>query len=78
MYKFLKNMVLHLVGPENLRKMISEVEAVATTRLRQWSCLESVELKDETASVITLKSLEPNLFVHSPCLFDTDFCCSCR
>ncbi|XP_023005395.1 cytochrome P450 87A3-like isoform X2 [Cucurbita maxima] len=52
MYKFLKNMVLHLVGPENLRKMISEVEAVATTRLRQWSCLESVELKDETASMI--------------------------
>ncbi|KAG6596805.1 Cytochrome P450 87A3, partial [Cucurbita argyrosperma subsp. sororia] len=52
MHKFVKNMVLHLVGPENLRKMISEVEAVATTRLTQWSSLESVELKDETASMI--------------------------
>lgn len=52
-YKYLKNMVLHLFGPESLRKMIPEVEAVATRRLRQWSSNDSVELKDNTASVIT-------------------------
>lgn len=53
MYKYLKNMVLHLFGPESLRKMIPEVEAVAARKLRQWSSQSSVELKDNTASVIT-------------------------
>lgn len=53
MYKYLKNMVLHLFGPESLKKMIPEVEAVATRRLKQWSSHNPVELKDKTASVMT-------------------------
>lgn len=60
MYKYLKNMVLHLFGPESLRKMIPEVEAVATQRLRQWSSQNSVELKDNTASVITYSNILVN------------------
>ncbi|KAI4327007.1 hypothetical protein L6164_019512 [Bauhinia variegata] len=52
MYKYLKNMVLHLFGPESLKKMLCEVEQTACRKLHQWSCQDSVELKEATASMI--------------------------
>ncbi|KAB1217182.1 Cytochrome P450 87A3 [Morella rubra] len=52
MYKYLKNMVLYLFGPESLKKMLPEVEEAANRKLHQWSCQDSVELKDATASMI--------------------------
>lgn len=52
MYKYLKNMVLNLFGPESLKKMLPEVEQAATRRLQQWSNQDSVELKEATATVI--------------------------
>ncbi|OMP09652.1 Cytochrome P450 [Corchorus olitorius] len=52
MYKYLKNMVLNLFGPESLKKMMAEVERTACRRLQGWSSLETVELKEATASMI--------------------------
>ncbi|XP_054825449.1 cytochrome P450 87A3 isoform X2 [Prosopis cineraria] len=52
MYKYLKNMVLHLFGPESLKKMLSEVEQTVFATLQQWSFRESVELKEATAKMI--------------------------
>ncbi|KAI7987680.1 Cytochrome P450 87A3 [Camellia lanceoleosa] len=52
MYKYLKNMVLNLFGPESLKKMLPEVEQEACRNLNRWSSQESVELKDATASLI--------------------------
>ncbi|CAN6723273.1 unnamed protein product [Malus baccata var. baccata] len=52
MYKYLKNMVLHLFGPESLKKMIPEIEQTALSRLQQWSSQDSTELKDSIASMI--------------------------
>ncbi|GKA34967.1 cytochrome P450 87A3-like protein isoform X2 [Tanacetum coccineum] len=52
MYKYLKNMVLSLFGPESLKKMLNEVETVATRNLDIWAGNESVELKDVTANMI--------------------------
>ena len=51
MYKYLKNMVLSLFGPESLKNMVSEVEEAACRSLQQWSCQDSVELKEATARV---------------------------
>ncbi|CAL5187552.1 unnamed protein product [Lathyrus oleraceus] len=52
MYKYLKNMMLNLFGPESLKKMLSEVEEAACRTLQQSSCQDSVELKDATARMI--------------------------
>ncbi|XP_058778262.1 cytochrome P450 87A3 [Vicia villosa] len=52
MYKYLKNMMLNLFGPESLKKMLSEVEEAACRTLQQSSCQDSVELKDTTARMI--------------------------
>ncbi|XP_010545882.1 PREDICTED: cytochrome P450 87A3-like [Tarenaya hassleriana] len=52
MYKYLKNMVLTLVGHEGLKKMLPEIEQVARRKLEIWSTQDSVELKDATASMI--------------------------
>ncbi|KAH7514003.1 cytochrome P450 87A3 [Ziziphus jujuba] len=52
MYKYLKNMVLNLFGPESLKKMVPQIEQAATRRLQQWSNQNSVELKEATASMI--------------------------
>ncbi|KAK8520907.1 hypothetical protein V6N13_077039 [Hibiscus sabdariffa] len=52
MYKYLKNMVLNLFGPESLKKMLPEVENTACRRLQSWSSQETVELKEATASMI--------------------------
>lgn len=51
LYKYLKNMVLNLFGPESLKKMLPEVEQVANRTLHQWSSQDTIELKDATASV---------------------------
>ncbi|XP_021749363.1 cytochrome P450 87A3-like [Chenopodium quinoa] len=52
MYKYLKNMVLSLFGPESLKKMIYEVEDEVLTHLNQWCDVDTVELKDATAKMI--------------------------
>lgn len=52
MYKYLKNMVLNLFGPENLKKMLPEVEQASNLNLKKWSILNSIEVKDSTAEVI--------------------------
>ncbi|CAK7335458.1 unnamed protein product [Dovyalis caffra] len=52
MYKYLKNMVLNLFGPESLKKMLPEVEQTTSKRLQLWSHQESVELKEATATMI--------------------------
>nr|POE67435.1 cytochrome p450 87a3 [Quercus suber] len=52
LYKYLKNMVLNLFGPESLKKMLPEVEQAANRTLQQWSCQDTIELKDATASMI--------------------------
>lgn len=44
-------MVLNLFGPESLKKMLPEVEQAANRTLQQWSCQDTIELKDATASV---------------------------
>ena len=51
MYKYLKNMVLNLFGPESLKKMLSEVEQATCRNLNRWSCQDTVELKEATARV---------------------------
>uniref|UniRef100_A0A251LE64 Cytochrome P450 n=1 Tax=Manihot esculenta TaxID=3983 RepID=A0A251LE64_MANES len=52
MYKYLKNMVLNLFGPESLKKMIPEVQQATAKRLQLWSQEDTVELKEATASMI--------------------------
>ncbi|KAL1109478.1 hypothetical protein E1A91_D03G173200v1 [Gossypium mustelinum] len=52
MFKYLKNMVLSLFGPENIKKMLPEVEQTACRRLQRWSIQETVELKEATAAMI--------------------------
>ncbi|KAG9146912.1 hypothetical protein Leryth_023132 [Lithospermum erythrorhizon] len=52
MYKYLKNMVLNLFGPESLKKMLPEVEEAANRNLQKWSCQENVEIKESTARMI--------------------------
>ncbi|KAG6781025.1 hypothetical protein POTOM_013905 [Populus tomentosa] len=51
-YKYLKNMMLNLFGPESLKKMLPEVEQTTSKRLQLWSHQESVELKETTATMI--------------------------
>ncbi|GAB4834343.1 hypothetical protein Ancab_032597 [Ancistrocladus abbreviatus] len=52
MYKYLKTMVLSLFGPESLKKMLPEVEEAVCRQLYKWSSIDSVEVKDATASMI--------------------------
>uniref|UniRef100_M1A531 Cytochrome P450 n=1 Tax=Solanum tuberosum TaxID=4113 RepID=M1A531_SOLTU len=52
MYKYLKNMVLNLFGPESLRKMLPEVEKTTNNNLKRWSKEKSVEMKEATAKMI--------------------------
>ncbi|PHU28274.1 Cytochrome 87A3 [Capsicum chinense] len=52
MYKYLKNMVLNLFGPESLKKMMPEVEEAAKNKLKRWSGQTSVEMKEATANMI--------------------------
>lgn len=51
MYKYLKNMVLNLFGPESLKKMLPDVEQAANRNLKRWSSQKSVDMKEATASV---------------------------
>uniref|UniRef100_A0A7N0TVK0 Cytochrome P450 n=2 Tax=Kalanchoe fedtschenkoi TaxID=63787 RepID=A0A7N0TVK0_KALFE len=52
MYKYLKSMVLNLFGPESLKKMLPEVDQTARRKLENWSSMDSVEMKNATASLI--------------------------
>ncbi|XP_047976204.1 cytochrome P450 87A3-like [Salvia hispanica] len=52
MYKYLKNMVLNLFGPESLRKMLPEVEQASCSALEMWSSRPTIELKDAAAQMI--------------------------
>lgn len=63
MYKYLKNMVLNLFGPASLQKMLPEVEKTALKRLKQWSCRDTIEVKEETANVIIHSRLTIFVFV---------------
>ncbi|KAJ0594455.1 putative abieta-7,13-dien-18-ol hydroxylase [Helianthus annuus] len=52
LHKYLKNMVLSVVGPESLKKMFSEVESVATRNLEAWASQETVELKTSIGNMV--------------------------
>nr|WIW39417.1 CYP87A3 [Digitalis lanata] len=52
MYKYFKNMVLGLFGPESLKTMISEVETTSNINLKRWSENGTIELKDAIAEMI--------------------------
>ncbi|KAK6781715.1 hypothetical protein RDI58_019511 [Solanum bulbocastanum] len=49
MYKYLKNMVLNLFGPESLKNMLPEVEKIVNNNLKRWSGQTSVETKEASA-----------------------------
>ncbi|XP_015085106.1 cytochrome P450 87A3-like isoform X1 [Solanum pennellii] len=52
MYKYLKNMVLNLFGPESLKNMLPEIEKIANNNLKRWSRQTSVEMKEASAKMI--------------------------
>ncbi|XP_041994542.1 cytochrome P450 87A3-like [Salvia splendens] len=52
MYKYLKNMVLKLFGPESLKKMLVDVEQAANASLKRWSMEGVVDVKEATAKMI--------------------------
>lgn len=56
MYKYLKNMVLKLFGPESLKKMLLEVEQASNRSLNKWSIQGSVDVKEATAEMIEKKT----------------------
>lgn len=65
MYKYLKNMVLNLFGPESLRKMFHEVEETANTSLKTWSCSDrSIDIKDAAAEVNMYIFIHHSTLVH--------------
>ncbi|KAI3453662.1 hypothetical protein Pfo_010325 [Paulownia fortunei] len=52
MYKYLKNMVLNLFGPESLKKMLPEIEQASNRNLKRWSRQTTVDMKEATAQMI--------------------------
>jgi len=56
-FKYVKNMVFKMFGPEGLKRMLSEVDQKACTTLQQWSCQDAVELMDATKRVKLQHSL---------------------
>ncbi|KAL2542999.1 Cytochrome [Abeliophyllum distichum] len=52
MYKYLKNMVLNLFGPESLKKMLPDVEQASNIYLKRWSGLTMAEMKESTSKMI--------------------------
>ncbi|KAL2517036.1 Cytochrome [Abeliophyllum distichum] len=52
MYKYLKNMVLNLFGPESLKKMLPDVEQASNTYLKRWSSQTMAEMKESTSKII--------------------------
>ncbi|XP_062030590.1 cytochrome P450 87A3-like [Rosa rugosa] len=51
-YKYLKSMMLNLIGPESLKNMLPEIEQSTRTRLEQWSCQDTTELKEATSEMV--------------------------
>lgn len=72
MYKYLKNLVLNLFGPESLKKMLPEVEQASKMNLKRWSG-QTVDVKDATAQVIGNTSpphlVPPMFLLHIPIIF---------
>ncbi|MCL7039108.1 hypothetical protein MKW94_016861 [Papaver nudicaule] len=53
MYKYLKNMVLNLFGPESLKqKLLPQVAQAARSKLSSWANQDTVEVKEATANMI--------------------------
>ncbi|RZC72905.1 hypothetical protein C5167_048387 [Papaver somniferum] len=53
MYKYLKNMVLNLFGPESLKqKLLPQVAQAARSNLSSWANQDRVEVKEATANMI--------------------------
>ncbi|KAL2544018.1 Cytochrome [Forsythia ovata] len=52
MYKYLKNMVLNLFGPESLKKMLPDVEQASNIYLKRWSSQTMAEMKESTSKMI--------------------------
>ncbi|KAJ0937423.1 putative abieta-7,13-dien-18-ol hydroxylase [Helianthus annuus] len=50
--KYLKNMVLTVIGPQSLKNIFSEVETVATGNMERWVSQETTELKTAVADMI--------------------------
>ncbi|XP_051129914.1 cytochrome P450 87A3-like [Andrographis paniculata] len=52
MYKYLKNMVMNLLGPEGLRKMLPDVENVSRNNLERWARNGTIEARESIAKMI--------------------------
>ncbi|KAL8503283.1 hypothetical protein ACS0TY_022140 [Phlomoides rotata] len=53
MYKYLKNMVLNLFGPESLKKMLPQVQQASLSSLNNWSSSHhTIDAKDSIAQMI--------------------------
>ncbi|XP_076953242.1 cytochrome P450 87A3-like [Bidens hawaiensis] len=52
LHKYLKNMVLSVVSPESLKKILPEVESVATRHIEGWANKKTVELKTAVEDMI--------------------------
>ncbi|KAF5816111.1 putative cytochrome P450 [Helianthus annuus] len=50
--KYLKNMVLTVIGSQSLKNIFSEVETVATRNMERWVSQETTELKTAVADMI--------------------------
>ncbi|KAF5451524.1 hypothetical protein F2P56_026628 [Juglans regia] len=52
-HKYLKNLILHLVGPENLKaKVMNELDAVICRHLHAWARHGTVDLKEVTSNML--------------------------
>ena len=53
-HKYLKNLILHLVGPENLKaNIMHELDELTQGHLRSWATHATVDLKEVAANVRT-------------------------
>ncbi|KAM5572578.1 hypothetical protein ABKV19_012570 [Rosa sericea] len=51
-YKYLKRMMLTLIGPESLKRTLPEIEQAIHTSMQQWSCQDTTEVKEAAADMI--------------------------
>ncbi|KAG6725742.1 hypothetical protein I3842_02G046200 [Carya illinoinensis] len=52
-HKYLKNLILHLVGPENLKaNVMKELDAMICRDLQAWAKNETVDLKEVTSNML--------------------------
>jgi hypothetical protein len=51
-HKYLKNLILHLVGPENLKaNIVHELDELIRRHLRSWATHATVDLKEVSSNV---------------------------